>query len=980
MLADLRQLFQNAIFQNAVFQSDSDRPYGSCYPWSQALAGLHIGSDILIAIAYFAVLLGLIYFARQRQDFPYPKILWSLSIFVAACGTTHLTAVWTLWHPNDWIFGIIKAITAFLSVYTAIALIPFIPLAIALPSPAQLTAATASLKQEIAERQRSEEKFRAMFEQVAVGMNYVDMNGRFILVNQKFCDITGYGSDELCSKTFDNITHPEDRVVEDELTRQLIEGERSTYGMEKRYIRRDGHQIWVHLTASIVRDAAGVPKYMLGTAEDISDRKQAEAALQASQERFRRAIVNAPLPVLIHAEDGEILQVNQTWTELTGYTSDDIPTMAEWTERAYGQRVERVRSHIDQLYALDHKVDEGEFVLQTATGEKRAWTFSSAPLGTLADGRRTVISMALDITQRRQAEHLLTQQKGILEMLATGVTLPELLNRICNMIEDSSEDLLQAAILLTNADATLLNKGAAPSFPETYAKAVDQVQVGLDFGPCAAAAALKQSVMVIDIAQGIVQLEQADLTWQPADAFRHLALQHNFQACWSTPILGSEGQLLGTFALYAFVPRRPRPTEIELINVATHLASIAIGQRQADEKIRQMNKDLELRVAQRTAELKTCFDTLPDYIYMIEREEMRLSFCNDLLAQSAGFSNRDELIGKTIFESFPAENAAYFAAQNQEVFSSGQTLHIQESFDLPTGKLCLDTFKIPLKTPDGQVYALIGSSRDITELVEARQVLAERTAQLEIINQELDSFSYSVSHDLRAPLRHIQGFVSALRQRLEQIQKIDDPKIVHYIDVIQASGHKMGLLIDGLLTLSRMGRRPMNRQPVDLNPLVQAAIALLPEITNTAAPIQFVVNKLPTVQGDATLLQQVFSNLISNAAKFSGVSALVAKQRGYAPRVEVGVTAAGAIFVKDNGVGFQMAYADQLFGAFQRLHAQHEFEGTGIGLAIVQRIIHRHGGKIWAESEPNQGACFYFTLIEPLAAQTERIFDSSDDA
>ncbi len=254
----------------------------------------------------------------------------------------------------------------------------------------------------------------------------------------------------------------------------------------------------------------------------------------------------------------------------------------------------------------------------------------------------------------------------------------------------------------------------------------------------------------------------------------------------------------------------------------------------------------------------------------------------------------------------------------------------------------------------GKAIQIIGTILDISDRKLAEAKILETARQLENTNRELESFSYSVSHDLRAPLRHMNGFVNALQQRLKKHEALNDSKISHYLQVIERSSQKMGHLIDGLLTLSRYGRRSLELKSVSIRELVNEAIEIIRTDPNHNLLAEFVIGDLPTVIGDRILLQQVFYNLIANAMKFS--------RNHPQPCIEIDSLPDHTIRIKDNGVGFQMEYADKLFGAFQRLHNEKEFEGTGIGLAIVQRIIQRHGGSIWAEGYPDFGATFFLKV------------------
>jgi len=231
--------------------------------------------------------------------------------------------------------------------------------------------------------------------------------------------------------------------------------------------------------------------------------------------------------------------------------------------------------------------------------------------------------------------------------------------------------------------------------------------------------------------------------------------------------------------------------------------------------------------------------------------------------------------------------------------------------------------------------------------------LREKTTQLEAANKELEGFSYSVSHDLRAPLRHITGFAELLQKKASSIL---DEKNLQYLNTISESAVQMGNLIDDLLAFSRIGRSEVKKNSVKLLYLIKDILKDLQEETKDR-DIAWKVGELPEVYGDSSMLRLVLTNLISNAVKFTRTRAKAEIEIGCIPEKDKFI-----FFVQDNGVGFDPQYKDKLFGVFQRLHHRDEFEGTGIGLANVRRIIHRHGGSTWADGQIDAGATFYFSL------------------
>jgi light-regulated signal transduction histidine kinase (bacteriophytochrome) len=256
-----------------------------------------------------------------------------------------------------------------------------------------------------------------------------------------------------------------------------------------------------------------------------------------------------------------------------------------------------------------------------------------------------------------------------------------------------------------------------------------------------------------------------------------------------------------------------------------------------------------------------------------------------------------------------------------------------------------------------QLIVFVSVSVIISSLSEARhrteRLLHTRTVELEEANQELEAFSYSVSHDLRWPLRAIDGYSRIL---IDEYGSRLDPKAQRYLHSMRTSTQQMDRLVEDLLTFSRLGRQPLKKQQVDLAELVRLALEEL-ESQTEGRSVDITVGTLPPTSADPALLKQVFVNLLHNALKFTRT-----RPHGHISIAYHDTSGIGVYSVQDNGIGFDMKYVEKAFGVFQRLHRPEEYEGTGVGLAIVHRIISRHGGRIWAEAEVDKGATFYFTL------------------
>jgi PAS domain S-box-containing protein len=376
-----------------------------------------------------------------------------------------------------------------------------------------------------------------------------------------------------------------------------------------------------------------------------------------------------------------------------------------------------------------------------------------------------------------------------------------------------------------------------------------------------------------------------------------------------------------------------------------------------------MHTEAQLRASQREiGDLKAALDE--HAIVAITDPQGRITYVNDKFCAISRYS-RDELLGQDHRIINSGYHPKEFFGDLWSTIGRGHVWHGEIRNRAKDGSFYwVDTTIVPFLNEAGKPRQYVAIRADITARKAAEETIRqlnagleervrERTGQLEAANRELESFSYSVSHDLRAPLRAIDGFSQAV---LEDFGPLLPEEGRRQLQTIRSSAQRMGALIDDLLTFARLNRHELNRQTIDTGRLVRGALQELGSPWPDRG-VELTIGELAPSSGDPVLLRQVWLNLLSNALKYT--------RKRPRPEVELGCAReAGEVvfFVRDNGTGFDMRYADKLFGVFQRLHRIEDYEGTGVGLAIVQRIVQRHGGRVWAQAEVDRGATFFFTL------------------
>jgi PAS domain S-box-containing protein len=790
--------------------------------------------------------------------------------------------------------------------------------------------------QDITERKQAEEallsserQYRNVIQTTSDGFWRIDRNLRLLEVNAAYCDMSGYSEQELLRMSIPDL----DAIESPADSRARAEGifEEGTGRFETRHRRKDGSEYDVE----IITESDPDHEQFFVFIRDITERKQAQARLQMVNDAMENSlnafdIINA---------DGGFSYVNKSYVEMWGYDSAD--EIIGTSPSGHCLDPEQPRKIIESIR------NTGTFQEEFTAKRKDGSTFEvlmCARKSVDPDGNEIFPTSSIDITELKRAREELRREKDRLQL---ALEVVEMGAWDLNLIDHSSHRTSRHDQIF-GYDSPL-DEWTYEMFLE-HVVPEDREEVNRKFS----AAVANQSDW--DFECRIRHRTDGELRWISAVG-RH-----------GEPVEGTVQTMTGTV--------------------------LDITER----------KRIENRLKENEEKLRRMFEQAPMPICMNGFDGAFLS-ANPAYEKLTGYTE-DELQNMTFFDITHPDDRP-INKDHLKYISIGQA----PTFEMEKRYLCKDGSEIIVMVHATAVHDAEGTPlfglavvEDVTELKRAKQALLESHTQLEQrveerttelkkrkdeaenlnrgminllqdlqtancdleqaeqtlrqTNSELEAFSYSVSHDLRAPLRHIDGFVKLLLKR--ENERLDNTS-ARYLETIAQSSGRMGRLIDDLLAFSRTGRVEMHLKPADSNKMIQQIVEEMSPITK-GRHLVWEIGTLPKVQADGGLLRQVWQNLIGNAIKYTALRKEARIEIGLIPESAENCPDGPAFFIRDNGVGFDPQYTHKLFGVFQRLHRSDEFEGTGIGLATVRRIVHRHGGRVWAEGDVDHGATFYFTL------------------
>jgi len=685
---------------------------------------------------------------------------------------------------------------------------------------------------------------------------------------------------------------------------------------------------------AIALQFAQIASIAIGWSRLIDDLRSAEASLskQLIEARRNRSLLAeaeqvARLGSWETADGGQnpLLRLSEQAAHLLGVGAAQVPFDA-LLERVDAEDQALVRARFEAVFAGRESEVECEFRLAASA----RWLHLTARFAREDDDSVRCIGTLQDVSEARIAAAQDRQSAYTFAGIAAGAPLADSLGDVVKLYENSYPDGL-CSILLADADMHL-HTAAAPRLPQAYSQAIEGVAAGPRVGSCGTAAWRRERVIVRDTLSDPLWADYADL-----------AREHGLRACWSTPILDRSGSVLGTFAVYYREVRDPTAAELDCVDRAAAAAAVAIAADRARE-----------RIAISQQRFRSLFTFVPEAVFALDMQGV-VTECNVAAETVSGYT-RAELIGRPLDMTVAPEDRARFA-EHLALASAGTLTQIELTRQRRDGTRYIT---LATKTPilvDGALDGVFSIVRDVTEERASRRALEDALRSVEAHNRELEEFAFVASHDLQEPLRKVRAFGDRLRLHLGEAADADTRD---FIERMRQAAERMQRLIGDLLSYSRVAKRELTRAPVDLGDVARGVLAdLETRIAETHARID--VGPLPTLRAEETQMRQMLQNLIGNALKFRSPERtphIVIRAETFRAASEHDRRTWIRLSVTDNGIGFDDRHAERIFTAFQRLHGMGEYEGSGIGLAIVRRIAERHGGRVSASGKPDGGAAF----------------------
>lgn len=631
---------------------------------------------------------------------------------------------------------------------------------------------------------------------------------------------------------------------------------------------------------------------------------------------------------------GARLEVSEQVTRILGL-DPGVADLDSAKARIHPEDRDRVRRDYNRLLEGGHQIDI-EYRVSRPDGEVR-WVHTQAELTRDAHGLPLHLLGTLQDISRARAEQALEHERAeILRGIAIGRPLAETLSAVVASFERRQGDRL--AVVFRAGDDGAVEEVIAPSMPSAFGNDVAALDRLRAVGPSRQAAKERRQLVVEDV------------LGEPLYASVHdLFCRAGIRAATATPVLTADDRVLGSFTVYHAQPHRPDAAELEAIGAAVSLIAIAINSATAQRRIEEGRQ-----------RLRSLFALVPDSVFALDLEG-RIEDCN-AAAEAQTWRSRSSLVGQPVTCTVPAEESALM--QRQVALAAQGGIHRFEHVALgPEGRsFQAVSTSLPIEV-DGDAVGVFLIVSDVTEQRRAQAALQAALADVQARNQELQDFAFIASHDLQEPLRKVQAFGDRLRLHLgEQL----DAQAADYIQRMRGAAARMQTLINDLLAYSRVSRQAHRPRRVALSGVLEEVLSDL-ESRIEASGARVIADRLPEIDADPVQMHQLLQNLIGNALKFA--------QPGRAPLVQVRVRSLPTdeavpnrieLSVEDNGIGFDNRYLDRIFAPFQRLHGRQDYEGSGIGLAIVRKIVERHGGRLQADGRPGEGARFSIEL--PIAA------------